>query len=140
MQWTVVIALIFALVVGIFAVQNVNTVTLKFFAYEIPTNLVVVVLGGVAFGALMIGILGLIGQIKARLQIRTLRGKIKSLEKELNKTKAEYDLLASEKSGMAIDLARYEGAQEEILAQEALMATDDEAEEGLLKNEEQEDI
>ncbi len=120
MQWTVVIALVFALAVGLFSVQNVTPVTLKFFSYEVGTSLVVVVLSSVAFGALMIGILGLIGQIKARLQIRTLKGRIKTLEKELDKTQIEMDALLGEKNDMAVDLARYEGAQEEILAQEAI--------------------
>ncbi|AZR73095.1 hypothetical protein BBF96_06675 [Anoxybacter fermentans] len=113
MQWTVVITLLFALLVGVFAVQNDIDVSLKFFTWQFETSLVVVVLGGVALGALMIGILGLISQIKARIQIRTLKGKIKSLEKQLEKLKEKLN-------EMAVDLARYEGAEEEILAQEAL--------------------
>lgn len=120
MQWTVIITLVFALLVGIFAVQNHTSITLKFFSYEFDTSLVVVVLGGVALGAMTLGILGLISKVKSKLQIRTLKGKIKSLEKDLTNLRAEKDDLITENNDLAVDLARLEGAQEEILAQEAL--------------------
>lgn len=113
MQWTVIITLIFALLVGIFAVQNHTSVTLKFFSYEFDTSLVVVVLGGVALGAMTLGILGLISKVKSKLQIRTLKGKLRSLEKELAK-------IREENNDLAINLARLEGSRDEILAEEAL--------------------
>lgn len=120
MQWTVVVALLFALLVGVFAIQNAVMVPLKFFSYEFETSLVVVVLGGVALGALMIGILGLLNQIKNKIQIRNLKGKIKSLEKQLKGKEAEIEDLFVTQSAMEVELARFEGAHEEILAQEAL--------------------
>lgn len=122
MQWTVVVALLFALLVGVFAIQNAITVSLKFFSYQFETSLVVVVLGGVALGALMIGILGLLSQIKNKIQIRNLKGKIKSLEKQLNGKDEEIGELQVTVNAMEVELARFEGAHEEILAQEALQA------------------
>lgn len=125
MQWTVVVALLFALLVGVFAIQNAITVSLQFFSYQFETSLVVVVLGGVALGALMIGILGLVNQIKNKIQIRNLKGKIKSLEKQLKGKGEEIGELQVTVNAMEVELARFEGAHEEILAQEALQAQDD---------------
>ncbi len=120
MQWTVVLALIFALLVGVFAVQNNIPVDLKFFTWQFNSSLAVVVLGGVALGALMIGILGIIGQVKAKIQIRALKGKLKGLEKQLNSKEEDLQGLNGQVNGMSVDLARFEGAHEEMLAQEAL--------------------
>ncbi|MCK4259757.1 MAG: LapA family protein [Halanaerobiales bacterium] len=122
MQWTVVLALIFALLVGVFAVQNNIPVDLKFFTWQFNTSLAVIVLGGVALGALMIGILGLIVQIKSKIQIRALKGKIKVLERQLKGREVSIQQLNGQMNDRNVDLARFEGAQEEILAQEALQA------------------
>ena len=129
MQWTVVIAFLFALLVGVFAIQNHTPATLKFFSWQIDTSLAVVAIGGLALGALLIGILGIIKQVKARIKIRSLNSKIKSLEKKIEKMEEEkreqIKTLTESLNKKEVDLARYEGIQEEILAQEALEADED---------------
>ena len=131
MQWTVVIGLLFALLVGVFAIQNNIPVTLKFFSWQFETSLAVVAIGGLALGALLIGILGVVNQLKSRMKIRALNNKIKSLEKRLKELKENKEEEIKELTGKLnrkeVDLARYEGAQEEILAQEALQAKEDDS-------------
>lgn len=131
MQWTVVIGLLFALLVGVFAIQNNIPVTLKFFSWQFETSLAVVAIGGLALGALLIGILGVVNQLKSRMKIRALNNKIKSLEKRLKELQVDKEEEIKELTGKLnrkeVDLARYEGAQEEILAQEALQAKEDDS-------------
>ena len=120
MQWTAVIAFIFFIALIIFAVQNDGLVQLNFFTWQLETTIEIVSLISFALGAVMIGIFSLISKIKSRLKIRTLNGKIRVLEKDLDLLQKDKEEIDHRMKQMEIDLARYEGAEEAILTQEAL--------------------
>lgn len=120
MQWTAVIAFIFFLALVIFAVQNDGLVQLKFFTWQFETTVEILSLISFGLGAVMIGIFSLISKIKSRLKIHSLKGKIRLLEKDLDQLKGDKEQLDQQMKQMEIDLARYEGAEEVILTQEAL--------------------
>ncbi len=80
MQRNLIIALVFALLIAIFAMQNAVSVTLSFFNYSFQTSLVVVVLGSIAVGALIMGLFSSLKQIKLKREIRQLQKKYSELE------------------------------------------------------------
>lgn len=83
MQIILVLALVFALLVAIFALSNANIVIIKLPWGSYPMSQALVILGSAAFGAIVVLMLGLFSQIKARIKIWEYKGKVKKLEKEL---------------------------------------------------------
>jgi putative membrane protein len=71
-----VIAIVFLLLVVIFAVQNAQMVPLNFLAWSIETNQALVVLGAASLGVI-------IGAIWVWVKNLTVRSRIKELNKEL---------------------------------------------------------
>lgn len=84
MQRNLIIALIFALLIAIFAMQNAVSVTLSFFNYSFQTSLVVVVLGSIAVGALIMGLFSSLKQIKLKREMRQLQKKYSELEAQIS--------------------------------------------------------
>ncbi len=83
MQIILVFALVFALLVAIFALSNANEVIIRLPWGSYPMSQALVILGSAAFGAIVVLMLGLFSQIKARIRIWEYKGKVKKLEKEL---------------------------------------------------------
>ncbi|MFS0823427.1 LapA family protein [Bacillus sp. 1P02SD] len=80
-QWNFILGLIFALIVAIFAVVNVDSVKVNYvFGYtEIP--LILIILGSALLGGLIVGMFGILRQYKQKRHI-------KKLEKEIEQIKA----------------------------------------------------
>ncbi len=76
-QAALIISLILAILVAIFAVQNAGPVTLRFGIWSVETSLVVVILVAAAVGAAMASLLRLPGWIRDR---RRLRAQARELE------------------------------------------------------------
>ncbi len=89
-QLTYIIALLFALVVAIFALLNAQPVTVDFMFNELQISLALVILVSAATGAIILGLLGLFRQVKENLRAREMNVRIKKLENQLRK--AEEDL------------------------------------------------
>ncbi|HHX50977.1 MAG TPA: LapA family protein [Clostridia bacterium] len=88
MQFYWILALVFALIVAIFAIQNASLVDIKFFNWEFADiSLVLVILGSAAVGAIIIFILGSIKQVRLVWKMKEAEGKIKKLENELQQLK-----------------------------------------------------
>ena len=68
MQYTLVFGLIFALLVGLFAVSNYEVVTVKLPWCSYDVSQAIIILGSAAFGAITVTILGLIRQFKLKLK------------------------------------------------------------------------
>lgn len=81
-QWTFLIGIVFALIVAIFAVINVDPVTVNFLIGKSEWPLVIVILSSVLMGGLIIGSVGLV-------RIYALQKKLKVLRKENDKLKKE---------------------------------------------------
>jgi len=82
LQTLIIAALIFALLIAIFASQNAELVEIEFIFWQKETPLVVVVLIAAILGALIIGLPGWIKQFRQSYVVRSLRQKINRLEKE----------------------------------------------------------
>lgn len=97
MQLLLVIALLFALAVAVFAVQNAETISFRLFGWQSETSLVFVVLAAAAAGAVAAGLVGLVKQIKSSLRIRQLQHRLQKAEQEVERLQAElHELQRSE--------------------------------------------
>ncbi|MBO8141439.1 MAG: LapA family protein [Firmicutes bacterium] len=83
MQFLFVLALLFALAVAVFAVQNAEPITVNLIRWQLETSLVVVVLGSAATGAMVAGLVGLVRQLRASWRIRQLQSQVHRLEERL---------------------------------------------------------
>lgn len=90
-QLLLVVALLFALAVAVFAVQNAEPISFRLFGWQSETSLVFVVLGAAAAGAVTAGLIGLVRQIKSSLRIRQLQARVQKLEQELLALQNERD-------------------------------------------------
>ena len=59
-----VLALVFAVFVALFAVQNAGQITVNFLAWEWNTSVAVIILGAAAFGAIFGGLMAVIREIQ----------------------------------------------------------------------------
>lgn len=79
----ILLALLFALVVAIFATQNATPVPIRFLIWSFPeTSLVLIILGSVLLGAIIVGILGVVKQVSVGIRLREANGKVRRLEEE----------------------------------------------------------
>lgn len=84
MQIYLLLAILFALLVAVFALQNAVAVNIKFLAWQFPgISLVLVILGSAAFGALVVFLLGLVRQVRVYREIRHLRNENRRLAGDL---------------------------------------------------------
>jgi putative membrane protein len=89
MVFTLILALAFALVAVIFALQNTEMVTVSFFSLSYEGSLALVILVAVALG-ILIGVLVMIpGKIKNKISSTRNRRKIGSLEASLDEHKSK---------------------------------------------------
>ncbi|MDF2038751.1 DUF1049 domain-containing protein [Cytobacillus oceanisediminis] len=77
-QWALLFGFLFALIVAIFAVINVDNVTVNYLFGESQWPLILVILGSVLMGGLIVGSVGLV-------RIYSLQRKVKILKKENDK-------------------------------------------------------
>ncbi|HHW08115.1 MAG TPA: LapA family protein [Clostridia bacterium] len=84
-----VTALLFALMVAVFAVQNAETVNIRLLYWQFQDiSLVLVILGSAAVGALLLFILGSIKQFSLMLRLKEAENKIRKLENQLKELQA----------------------------------------------------
>lgn len=72
-QWGLIFALIFALIIGVFSVVNVNDVTVDYVFGTAEWPLVLVILVSVLMGAILIGLIGLVRIFRLQRDVRRLR-------------------------------------------------------------------
>jgi len=72
-QWTIIFALIFTLIVAIFAVINVRSVEVDYLFGRSEWPLILVILGSVLMGALIVFSVGIFQVMKLKREIKTLR-------------------------------------------------------------------
>lgn len=107
MQYTLVFGLIFALIVGLFAVSNYNVVTVKFPWGSYDVSQAIIILGSAAFGAIAVTLLGLIRQFKLILRQWEADKKIKKLEKQIISLENQINTTKEYNDKMADDIERY---------------------------------
>jgi uncharacterized integral membrane protein len=101
MQVILVLALVFALLVAVFAISNAEKVNIRFFGVVYNISQAIVILGAAVFGAIVTLLLGLFSRVRMLLKIREFRLKIADLEKQLEEARKEIERLqkASLQSG-----------------------------------------
>ena len=79
-QWNLILGLLFALIVAIFAVVNVDSVRVNYvFGFsEIP--LILIILGSALLGGLIVGMFGILRQYRQQRQIKKLEKEIEQLK------------------------------------------------------------
>lgn len=82
MDWKFVLALVFALLVAVFALQNAGAVDISFLTMELSISQALVILISAVFGALVVLLLSLIRWIKCQSRIKSSIKSINALEQE----------------------------------------------------------
>jgi putative membrane protein len=91
-----IVALAFAVLVAMFAIQNSTLVSVSFFKWQLKDiSLAVVILGSAAAGALAVGLFTFVREIGLRLSLRSCNAKLETIAKELDETK-ENSLLSEQ--------------------------------------------
>ena len=83
MQFNLVLALIFALIVAIFSINNPSPVPIRFMFWSYQAPLVIVILGSAVFGAVVVFLLGVSKQYSLIRKVKSLERDNKELEKKL---------------------------------------------------------
>jgi lipopolysaccharide assembly protein A len=83
-QWSLIMGIVFALIVSIFAVINVDAVTVDFLFTKTSLPLIIIIIGSVLMGGLIIGSVGLYRIYKLQKEVKVLK-----TENELLKEKVE---------------------------------------------------
>ncbi|WP_082053784.1 LapA family protein [Gordoniibacillus kamchatkensis] len=79
-QWTLISALVFALLTAVFAVINVEPVEVNFGFAKTSTPLILVILTSTLLGGLIVGLFGIIRQYRLQRRIRGLEKRLHELE------------------------------------------------------------
>jgi uncharacterized integral membrane protein len=98
MQFYLVVALIFALLVASFAIQNTALVVIRFLFWEAQLSLVLVILGSVAAGALLLFFLSLIKQYSNHREKKNLKQEKDKLLKDLNELNVKISALEAQQA------------------------------------------
>ncbi len=83
MQIGVIIALLFSILIALFAILNNEVVEINYLLGSAPVSIVIVILASAFLGALVVGVLSLVGRIKASLRFREYDSKFKKMEEKL---------------------------------------------------------
>jgi uncharacterized integral membrane protein len=90
MQVTLIISLIFAIFIALFAAMNGGEVTINLFFWKLENvSQAMVILASAAFGAILVYLSGTMNRLKQGKKVRDLEKKVMSLEKELETTASE---------------------------------------------------
>lgn len=88
-QLVTVLALLFSVVIALFAVANHEAVTVSYFFGEARISLVLLILGSALAGAFVMAMLSLVRHIKISFRIKELQRKNRDLDKQLEELSSE---------------------------------------------------
>lgn len=89
MQFIIVISMIFAIFIAVFALQNATVATINFLWYKLNLSQAVVILGSALFGILIMIPFDIFRKIKNSIKISELNNQIKKLKDELETLKKD---------------------------------------------------
>lgn len=95
-----VVSLVFALFVAVFAVQNSYMVSLTFFGWEVNASFAVVVISAAIVGALVVGLIALFRYVGSGLRLRDERSRAQRAARELEQAKLAADEMRREIDGL----------------------------------------
>jgi lipopolysaccharide assembly protein A len=79
-QWSLILALIFALITAVFAVINVEQVQVNLLFGSVRLPLILLILGSVLLGGIIVGAFGLYRGYRQQREIKQLRTKLAQIE------------------------------------------------------------
>lgn len=91
MDWKFVLALLFALIVAVFALQNAGAVDVSFLNLELSISQALVILFSAIFGALVVMLLSLVRWIKYQSKVKNSAKTINALELENKQLKMKLE-------------------------------------------------
>ncbi|MGI6730414.1 MAG: LapA family protein [Anaerovoracaceae bacterium] len=106
-----VVALIGAVIVAIFAIQNAAAVEINFLLMEFSISQALIILISAMVGALIAVMLGLIRRMKQSSRIRSSSKTITSLEAEVKQLKEQLEVMNAEKIKADEELSMMEQEQ-----------------------------
>ena len=80
MQVGIIIALLFSLLIALFAILNKEVVEINYLLGSASMSVVIVILVSALMGAGVVGVLSLVGYIKSRLRFREHNSKLRKME------------------------------------------------------------
>ena len=89
-QAALILSLILAIAVAVFAIQNAGPVTLRFGFWSVETSLVVVILVAAAAGAAVASLLGLPGWMRNRRRLRLQARELEAVRTSQTAPPAEF--------------------------------------------------
>lgn len=105
-QWGLIVGLIVALLIAIFAVINMDVVQVNYAFGTADLPLVIVIISSVLMGGILVGMVGLYGIYKLRFQV-------KKLKKENNRLRSENETIMQEKESYEVVSNEIENNTEE---------------------------
>jgi putative membrane protein len=85
-QWIFVSALVFAIIIAIFSVVNVDAVPVDFIFVGVELPMILVILGSALAGGLVVGIIGTVRYLEWRQEMKELKLKLQDAEHALAQT------------------------------------------------------
>jgi lipopolysaccharide assembly protein A len=82
-QGSLIAALLFSLLIAVFAIVNNEVVTVNYLFGTVEASLVLLILGSAAAGAAIMVLLSLVRHVRVGFEVRDLKKKIKHLEEQL---------------------------------------------------------
>lgn len=101
MDWKFVLALVFALIVAVFALQNAGAVDISFLTMELSISQALVILISAAFGALAVLLLSLVRWIKCQSKIKSQSKTLSALEQENRQLKMKLEEYSAPKEPLS---------------------------------------
>lgn len=95
-QWNLILALIFALIIAIFAVVNVDSVRVDYVFGTTYFPLILVILGSALLGGLIVGSIGLFRNFMLQRQVKQLTKEKAQLEAKIQEFNKDSDALKTE--------------------------------------------
>ena len=92
-QWSLIFALFVTLVIAIFSVVNVNTVTFNYVFGKTGWPLILIILGSVFMGALIVGLIGLVKVYQLQKQIKQLKRELANQTAQTHENEINPDFL-----------------------------------------------
>ncbi len=89
MQFVIVISMIFAILIAIFALQNAAIITINLLWYKLNLSQAVVILGSALFGVLVMIPFDIVKRVKHGMKTSELNNQIRRLNEELNSVRRE---------------------------------------------------
>lgn len=108
MQWGMIVGLFFGLIIAFFAVLNTEAVILNYYFGQMQISVALLVLASATLGALAVGLLGLITQVRSGFAMWDFRNKVKRLS-------GEVENLKNQKRALTDDLSFVNAECEQVL-------------------------